>query len=93
MSYSKNKDLKWRRYRFYTHSEDNRPIIFNPKYPWWCSGYGEDSKGEYSVCISYLPENEDLLKHWDDASNIEFTKESEITFSERFPKPSYFIEI
>ena len=28
----------WKRYRFYTHAiEDYRPLIFNPKYPWWCS--------------------------------------------------------
>jgi hypothetical protein len=31
----------WRRYRFRTKSvDDERPLIFNPAYPWWCSGYG-----------------------------------------------------
>lgn len=84
--------MNWKRYRFRTHSvEDYRPLIFNPKYPWWCSGYGEDSDGEYAVIIAYLPSDDDLLIYWDDATEIDFTEESEITFSGRFPKPEYFI--
>lgn len=48
--------MNWKRYRLKTYAvSDNRPLIFNPKYPWWCSGYGEDEKGEYSVIIAYLP--------------------------------------
>jgi hypothetical protein len=77
----------WKRYRFKTHStEDYRPIIFNPHYPWWCSGYGKD----YAVIIAYLPSSEDLLKYWDDAFDIDFTKEESIEFPDRFPKPDYF---
>lgn len=80
---------KWKRYRFETRSvEDYRPLIFNPKYPWWCSGYTGDMSS--AVIIAYLPKDEDLLKYWDDAFNIEFTEEEEITFSSRFPKPDYF---
>jgi hypothetical protein len=81
------KPTKWRRYRFYTKSlEDYRPLIFNPEYPWWCSGEGDD----YAVIIAYLPENEDLSKYWDDAYEITFTEKDEITFSDRFPKPEYY---
>ena len=77
----------WKRYRFKTYSvEDYRPLVFNPKYPFWCSGYGDC----YAVIIAYLPFNEDLLKYWDDAFEIEFTEEDEIKFSDRFPKPKYF---
>mgnify|MGYP003620840101 FL=1 len=84
--------MNWKRYRLKTYAvTDNRPLIFNPKYPWWCSGYGEDEKGEYSVIIVYLPKEEDLLKHWDDAFDVEFTEEESISFSDRFPKPSYFV--
>lgn len=80
---------KWRRYRFYTKSiNDYRPIIFNPKYPWWCSGHGDD----YAVIIAYLPSTEKLIKYWDDAYDIEFSEVDKITFSDRFPKPDYFKE-
>lgn len=83
------KEVKWRRYRFKTESvEDYRPLIFNPKYPWWCSGEAVD--GSYATIVAYLPENEDLLKYWDDADDVEYTEEKEIEFSGRFPKPDYF---
>lgn len=82
------KTQNWRRYRFKTYADDNRPIVFNPKYPWWCSGFGND----YSVIIAYLPPTEDLEKYWDDAFDTEFTVEKKITFTDRFPRPSYFIE-
>jgi hypothetical protein len=83
----------WKRYRLKTYSvDDNRPLIFNPKYPWWCSGSGEDSNGEYDVIISYLPPDEDLLKYWDDAFDIDVEDREEITFTDRFPKPDYYVE-
>jgi hypothetical protein len=85
----------WKRYRFYTKSvEDYRPLIFNPEYPFWCSGYAINSSFEEdsAVIIAYLPSDEDLLKYWDDAFDIEFTYEDKIEFSSRFAKPDYFIE-
>lgn len=83
----------WKRYRLKTYAvNDNRPLVFDERYPWWCSGYGENENGEYSVIISFLPKEENILKYWDDAFDIEFTEEDEITFSSRFPKPKYFKE-
>lgn len=83
----------WKRYRFKTYAvKDNRPLIFNPKFPWWCSGYGEEGKKEVSIIIAFLPKDEDLLKYWDDAFDIEFTEEETITFTSRFNKPKYFVE-
>ncbi len=83
--------MKWKRYRFGTYAvSDNRPLIFNRSYPWWCSGYSENDKGDYCIIIAYLPVGEDLLKYWDDAFDVEFTEEDGITFSDRFPKPSYY---
>jgi hypothetical protein len=82
---------KWRRYRFRTNSvEDYRPLVFNPKYPWWCSGFAGDMSS--ATIVAYLPASEDLKKYWDDAFEIEFTEEDKITFSDRFPKPSYYNE-
>lgn len=85
--------MSWFRHRFKTYSvEDNRPLVFNPKFPWWCSGSSEDDKGDYDVIIAYLPIGEDLLKYWDDAFDIDSDEREEITFTDRFPKPDYFIE-
>ncbi|MBG9693224.1 hypothetical protein ABD91_21025 [Lysinibacillus sphaericus] len=78
----------WKRYRFKTKStKDYRPLIFNPKYPWWCSGEGDG----YVVIVAYLPEKDDLFKYWDDAYEVEYAEEKEITFTERFSKPDYYI--
>jgi hypothetical protein len=91
-------DATWIRYRFKTKSvDDYRPLIFNPKYPWWCSGYGlggtlDEPEYESAVIIAYLPIDEDLNKYWDDAFDIEFTVHGKIEFSDRFPKPKYFVE-
>lgn len=80
---------KWIRYRFYTNSvEDERPLIFNEAYPWWCSGYAGDES--YAVIVAWLPQGEDLLKYWDDAYEIDSEEHGEIEFSGRFPKPEYF---
>lgn len=81
--------MKWRRYRFYVpFTEDHRPLIFNPRYPWWRSGFAEG----FIVIVAYLPIEEDLLKYWPDAFNIDSTDEETITFSSRFAKPEYFVE-
>ena len=85
--------MNWKRYRLCTRSvEDERPLIFNERYPWWCTGYGEDSQSEYAVIVVYLPENEDVYKYWDDAFNIDFEEREDFTFTSRFPKPEWLIE-
>lgn len=79
----------WKRYRLKTKSiEDYRPLIFNPKYPWWCSGESED----YAVIIAFFPEDENIFKYWDDAFDVEFTTCKNIEFTDRFQKPKYFVE-
>ena len=82
---------KWIRYRFKTYSfPDDRPLIFNPKFPWWESGFASDES--YAIIVAWLPEGKDLLKYWDDADDIESTEHDKIEFSDRFDKPDYFIE-
>ena len=91
MPNNKQIQTKWRRYRFTTEAvDDYRPLVFNPKYPWWCSGYAGDMSN--AIIIAYLPEDEDLLKYWDDADNVDYTEKDKIEFSSRFPKPEYFKE-
>lgn len=79
--------MEWIRYRFKTQSiKDYRPLIFNPKYPWWCSGESDEDV----TIVAFLPRSEDLSIYWDDAFDIDFTEHEEITFSGRFTKPDYF---
>ena len=84
---------EYRRYRFKTYAvNDNRPLIFNPQYPWWCSGYSANGDKDCSVIIAFLPSDEDLKDYWDDAFDVEYTEHKSINFSSRFPKPEYYIE-
>jgi hypothetical protein len=39
-----------------------------------------------------LPKDANLKDYWDDAFDVTYTEEPDITFSERFPKPDYFVE-
>lgn len=82
---------KWIRYRFKTESvADWRPVVFDPRFPYWCSGVaGDDS---YATIVAWLPGAEPLKKYWDDAFDVESTEHDEITFTDRFPKPNYFTE-
>jgi len=81
----------WKRYRFKTKSvDDYRPLVFNAKYPWWCSGEAGD--GSHAVIIAYLPKEENLLKYWDDAFDIDVEDREKIEFTSRFPKPDYYKE-
>ncbi len=80
--------MKYTKYRFKTKAiDDYRPLIGIPdiKCPWWCLGEGYD----YVVIVCYLPKNEDLLKYWDDAYEIEAEEVDNITYSDRFPKPKW----
>lgn len=77
------------RYRFKTKStKDYRPLIFNPAYPWWCTGHA--ANGSYVTIVFYLPESENLLKYWDDAYDIDYEENVEIQFTDRFPKAEWY---
>ncbi len=84
----------WVRYWFYTKSEDYRPIIFNPKYPWWCTGFAitDDYKTGDAIIVAYLPNGENPFKYWPDAYSIDSEECEKIEFTSRFPKPDYFVE-
>lgn len=80
----------WKRYRLYTRSiNDYRPLIFDDRYPWWCSGYSDFE----AVIIAYLPDGEDVLKYWDDARIDVVQDRNSITFTDRFPKPNWYKEV
>lgn len=82
---------KWRRYRFYTKSiDDYRPLVFNERYPWWCSGttaIGDDSP-EVAIIVAYLPAEEDILKYWDDAYVLSIRKRIRLNLPAGFQNQS-----
>ena len=82
---------QWFRHYFKTTSVDDwRPVIYNPAYPSYCTGYaGDDS---YATIVAWLPSTEYLKKYWPEAYDDTFTVHSKIEFSDRFPKPADFTE-
>lgn len=79
-------EVKMIRARFKANEEDYRPINWPVKHPYWCTGYGDG----YSVVVAYADSVAEVLKNWPEAKDIEFTEESEYSFSDRFPKPEWF---
>lgn len=81
-------NLVW--YRFKTKSVDDvRPLIDmkDIQMPYWCTGYACDDS--YATIVCFLPKGEDLYKYWDDAYDIDSDERDEITYTDRFPKPSW----
>lgn len=96
MTEQASKGIKWIRYRLKTKSvADWRPLVYDPRYPSWCSGYGGDEEDgpAFAVIIIYLPVGEDLMKYYDDAFDVEADECNEITFTDRFPRPKSFQEM
>ncbi len=81
--------MRWKRHRFTQPTEDYRPIKFPPPGPYWCSGY--DSK-DNAILIAYLPSKAKLIDWWPEAQDDEYTDESEVVFSDRFPRPDWYKE-
>jgi hypothetical protein len=73
------------RYRFRANCDDPRPVQ-RPKWPWWCTGYGDD----YATVVAYLPVGEDIYDWWPEAENIDVEPYAIITFSDRFRRPHWY---
>jgi hypothetical protein len=78
--------MSWIRYRFHTDQNDYRPVKWPAVGPYWCTGYAADS----AVVVAYLPKDANLKEFWPDASRIDEEPRAELTFTERFPKPSWW---
>ena len=76
--------------RFYLDKEkvdeDYRPLVWPIKYPYWCTG----EVGEYFTLVAYIDSFKDLYKQWPEAENIDSEIVNEITFTDRFPRPSWY---
>jgi len=81
--------MKWIRYRFKTKSiNDCRPLVFEPKYPWWKTGESENAV----TIVAYIPKGKSIYTYWNDAYEIDYREESKIEFTTRFSKPEWFVE-
>jgi len=78
------------RIRFKIAEEDYRPIKFPPPYPYWCSGYDPDDK---AILIAFADNLEQLYEYWPDAEEPDATEEDEIHYTDRFPKPDWYIHL
>lgn len=79
--------MSWLRVRFQTTESDYRPIVFPAPGPWWCSG----SSSTHNILIAYVKDLNQILEFWPEAEHIEDPEEQEeITFTDRFPKPSWW---
>lgn len=83
------------RYRFMVPCDDYRPVEWPIDWPYWCSGCrydGEDNT--ISILIAFAPDEAYIKRFWPDAYEIEQLNEhvlpKEITFSGRFPRPSWY---
>lgn len=73
------------RHRFYTKADDYRPVLFNPAWPWWCSGHTDES----AIIIAFLPVDEPVEKYWPEAEAVD-SEPRELFFTDRFPRPDYY---
>jgi hypothetical protein len=76
------------RARFYTDSEDYRPVKWPIKYPYWCSGETHRA----SILIAYADSVEEIYELWPEAYQIEWEEVDEIVFTSRFPRPRWYKE-
>lgn len=77
---------KWLRCRFKANEHDYRPIVFPPPGPFWCTGYGDD----FSIVVAYVKTIEQVTEFWPEASDIDSEECDEITYTDRFPRPSWY---
>ncbi len=77
------------RARFNANLEDPRSVKWPIKYPFWISGHGED----YSIVIAYADNEAQIKEYWPEATNIESAEVKEIVYTDRFPKPDWYMEL
>lgn len=77
---------KWNKWHIVTKSmDDYRPVVFNEKYPWWCT-----SENIHAANIhAFLPGGEDVKTYWPECEVIDVAAYEELHFSDRMPKPDW----
>lgn len=88
--------MKYWRVRFYSDSNDYRPIKFPPTGPFWCSGsltrYSRKKSKEEQVwvLVAFLKKKSDLNLYWPEAEVDEWYGKMPIEFTSRFPQPDWW---
>lgn len=73
------------RARFKT-SADYRPVHWPPPGPYWCTGYTDDN----AIVVAYAADEDEVLRFWPDATQIDAEPADSYVFTSRFPKPAWF---
>lgn len=76
------------RARFKANLDDFRSINWPVKYPYWCSGYTDT----HSIVVAYATNEEEIYKNWPEAEDLEYVTVEKPIFSDRFPKPEWYVE-
>jgi hypothetical protein len=77
--------------RFYTDSEDPRPVKWPIKHPYWVTGYSGDQ--EQAVIVAYADSSDYVFELWPEVEEFEILEEGledgDYTFTRRFPCPDW----
>lgn len=76
------------RCRFKANFDDYRSVNWPVKHPYWCTGYTGDDK--YSIVVAYADNEEEILRNWPEATELDSEERTEYLFTSRFPKPKWF---
>jgi len=76
------------RVRFKVDEEDYRPITWPIKHPYWCTGYDDDG----AILVAYADNEEEIMRNWPEATDLDSSDRDEYVFTDRFPKPDWFEE-
>lgn len=76
------------RARFVVAHEDYRPVNWPIKHPYWCTGYNSSSD---PIVVAYADDEDEIRRNWPEAQEIDATPVDGYTFTDRFPKPEWFV--
>ena len=77
------------RVRFKANAADPRPVNWPVKHPYWVTGQAAD--GSYAIVVAYADDEEYVLRNWPDAKGLESQEVDGYAFTDRFPKPEWFV--
>ena len=70
--------------------KDWRPVVWPIKHPYWVSGY---DSADQPVIVAYADDEAEILRQWPEAElPLDVEPASGYMFTDRFPKPEWFIE-
>lgn len=82
----------WDRVRIYVNLDDYRCVGWPPLGPYWCSGESDS----HSIVVAYVPHgttDKEIMQKWPEVKEVDrMQQDVPITFSDRFPKPDWWVE-